>query len=343
MERPDFSGHIDGERPPPVIPSSDSADATSMQNLENGVSGCGGFSSSSFIIQPDIYLPSYYPVFEQMMQEIGYIVADFHQSLVNGLTQGRRMSDPDLSDFLLSHNQKEDILRRKIQCTALLASARLGPDRARLLRESFHDIDFLVTKFLSKTNAFELDELLYEVKEQEKFILHHFLLLEASSEAVRSSSIALASAFRKYSGEPLTLKHCTGGFGFAGVDKSLPDSSLNSMPSSNERLLARHQLLLDSSPAAAAQPASSIGQAPLSFDDIGTKSATTLFSSSTGGVTAAAAACDMRPLFQQPVATSKLLHVSLDRHNNSGFGISFRRSGVDVVVAAVAAGSASHR
>jgi hypothetical protein len=154
---------------------------------------------------PTLKLPSYFPLLEQSILEIDSLAWDLNGSLDSWLAQSAYWGESEQSLFSRQYSNKESILRQKIRSAEVLAIARLGTDRARVLRQNFQDIDFLVTNFRLKTNSFELNLLLKQVQEYERFILNQFQLLESASIVTHPDNFDSTSIFRGPLGESTSM------------------------------------------------------------------------------------------------------------------------------------------
>jgi hypothetical protein len=152
-------------------------------------------------------LPSYFPLLEQCILEIDSLAWDLHGSLNSWLMQSAHWEDSELSFFYCQYSNKESMLRQKVRSAEVLTTARLGWDKARVLRQKFEDIHFLVSNFRSKTNTSELNSLLIQVQECERSILKQFSLLENKSSEVHPKIFNSASKIVDDSRESTLTRH----------------------------------------------------------------------------------------------------------------------------------------
>ena len=312
----------------------------SQTSAFTSVASAGPSQKMNDIARPT--LPRYFPLLVQLMLEIDNLAKDLQNSLDYGLKQMIWMEESEPAHFRLQHSEKESILREKIRSTELLTIARVGLASGRVLRQCFQDLDILVTKFRSRTNPIELKSLLYQLQERQQEILHRFLDLEgiqtesgsfipaaddfqsAGMNGSNGGAVVISDSdgafFGKSSMSPQNWERHTRSQQVARVG-SLASSALHPKVAELAGMNQHGHLYIDNPPI----------QAPsLHVPPILTKGFE------------AQSALNTQPQHQQSSSASRMIQVSLAR-NDSGFGISFTKSGLDVVIAAITTGSPSHR
>jgi hypothetical protein len=284
---------------------------------------------------PRLTLPSYFQLLDELMQEIGSLVAELYHSLESKFAQS-------IFGWSSEHSEQVTSLRQKLRSAELLTVARLGMDKACHIRPSFQEMNFGLASFVSSTNSYELQALLHNFLGHKQFILKRYLELEDAAQGLQFKNELYVSHNKEYSVEANPFANLGAGAlnrgAISGFHVSVEGNHITSSQRVESHILGQQISHNSSSTGVSPEYHGTVQRIAGPLRNVMHDQT----ASHKVNQSVARAPVNAGSHYAQPDTKSQVIHVTLQR-TNVGLGITLTQSKSDVMIAAVATGSAAHR